>query len=123
MADELPSEVQRLIAEVIASMDHVEVLRRLSAGRETTATAESLAGETNIATALLARVLHDLQDAHLIGITDGQIRYSANARDDAAVQSLIHMYNTRPVTLVRAVYARLSPVRTFADAFRIRRDD
>jgi hypothetical protein len=32
------------------------------------------------------------------------------------------MYNARPVTLVRAVYARPSPVKTFAEAFRLRRD-
>jgi hypothetical protein len=124
MADkDLPSEVHRLIAEVISSMDHVEVLRRLQARPEEPMTLDAIAADTHLDRGLLVRVLHDLQSVHLISESDGVYRYVANTRDADGVRQLIEMYNTRPVTLVRAVYARLSPVKTFADAFRIRRED
>jgi hypothetical protein len=120
--NDLPTEVQRLITDAIASMDHVEVLRRLQPRGDTPMAVDALAHDTHIAMPLLARVLVELEAARLIAVSDGQVRYTASSRDDAAVLSLIDMYNTRPVTLVRAVYARLSPVKTFADAFRLRKD-
>lgn len=40
-----------------------------------------------------------------------------------AVEMLSAAYNQRPVTLVRLVYHRPSPAQTFADAFRLRKDE
>jgi DNA-binding transcriptional regulator YhcF (GntR family) len=124
MADrDLPPEVQRLIADVVASMDHVEVLRRIYASGETLLSVDDLAADAHIERGLLGRVLHDLQHARLISGANDKYRYTGNAQETNAVRQLIEMYNTRPVTLVRAVYARISPVKTFADAFRLRRED
>lgn len=38
-----------------------------------------------------------------------------------AVKALAVAYNTRPVTLVKAIYARPSAIQSFADAFRLRK--
>ena len=49
------------------------------------------------------------------GVTDAATR--------RAVDLLRVAYNERPVTLVRLVYSRPSVAQTFADAFRVKRED
>jgi transcription initiation factor IIE alpha subunit len=117
----LPPDVQRLINEVLESMDHVEVLFRL--GREGEVTFERLSKEVHVAPAQLQKALRDLEDAKLITSDGATYRVTQSARDREAVESFVTTYNTRPVTLIRAVYARPSPLRTFADAFRLRREE
>jgi hypothetical protein len=120
---ELPAEVARLITAVIASMEHVELLRLFAASPDAPFTLEMLAGALRADLHLIRGAVHDLVGAKLVSETDGQFVYAAGTRDRAAVAELIQSYNTRPVTLVRAIYARPKPVTAFADAFRIRRSD
>jgi DNA-binding IclR family transcriptional regulator len=117
----LPPEVQRLIAETLESMDHLEVLFHISQQPE--ATAELLAEKAHIEPARLARVLRDLEHSKLIADEQGVYCITHNSRDRLAVELLAEAYNARPVTLIRAVYARPTPLRSFADAFRLRRED
>lgn len=117
----LPTEVMRLINDSLPSVDHVEILFRIS--RQGEATADWLARDSHIETATLTRVLQDLQSAKLIVGDGGTYRVTQNPRDRAAVEEFATTYNARPVTLIRAVYARPSPLRSFADAFRLRRED
>ena len=50
----------------------------------------------------------------------GTYVYSAGAEDQPRVQALAAMYNQKPVTLVKLVYAQPpTAVQSFADAFRI----
>jgi hypothetical protein len=120
---ELPTEVGRLVTAVISSMEHVELLRLFAGAPETTFTLEMLAGALRADPHLIRAALHDLAGAKLVGEVDGGFVYAANPHDRNAVAELIQAYNTRPVTLVRAIYARPKPVKAFADAFRIRRND
>lgn len=56
---------------------------------------------------------------------DGRtLQYAARSVDDRRdVDALAQLYHQRPVTLVRLVYEQPStPLRSFADAFRVRRD-
>jgi hypothetical protein len=117
----LPPEVRRLIDQVLASMDHVEVLFRL--GRDGEATFQSLAKDVHVAPAQLGKALLDLEKAGLISSHGSTYRVTEDSRDRASVDAFVATYNTRPVTLIRAVYARPSPVRSFADAFRLRREE
>jgi hypothetical protein len=117
----LPSEVQRLIDDALASMDHVEVLFRVC--RYGPVTAEWLARDAHIERAVVDRVLRNLEHARLVIADGAAFSVTSNPRGRAAVEQFAEMYNSRPVTLIRAVYARPSAARSFADAFRIRRDD
>jgi hypothetical protein len=64
---------------------------------------------------------------------DGPDAYRYAPADDAArraVDALAEMYQTKPVTLIRAIYSRpatptkpATAVQSFADAFRLRRED
>ncbi|HEX4681189.1 MAG TPA: MarR family transcriptional regulator [Gemmatimonadaceae bacterium] len=117
----LPEEVRRLIDGALASMDHVEVLFRIA--RQGDATAGWLARDAHIEPSHVAKVLRDLEHAKLI-VSDGESYHlTQNPRDRAAVEEFAATYNSRPVTLIRAIYARPSPLRSFADAFRVRRED
>jgi hypothetical protein len=122
-ASELPAEVQRLIAAYVASMDHVEVLRALHARREAELTSDELGAFVHLDRAMLKRVMRDLEGAGVVRDTGRGYEYSATSREDLAIAELIAMYNTKPVTLVRAIYARPTPLRSFADAFRLREEE
>ena len=117
----LPAEVRRLINEHLESMDHVEVLFRIA--RRAEAAPDWLAHDAHIDRAQVASVLRDLANAKLIVAHDGLYRLTTNPRDRAAIEQFAETYNARPVTLIRAVYARPSPLRSFADAFRLRREE
>jgi hypothetical protein len=55
---------------------------------------------------------------------DERVRYLPTTEEiHSHVQTLARAYNERPVTLIRVIYAfRDSRIRSFADAFRIRKD-
>jgi hypothetical protein len=58
------------------------------------------------------------------GLLDEQLRYRPASTDlDALVRTLAQAYEQRPVTLIRLIYAlRDSRIRSFADAFKLRKD-
>jgi len=99
----LPPEVRRLIDESLESMDHVEVLFRVARHGQTTP--DWLARDAHIDQTRVTRVLRDLERANLVADDDGVFCVASGARDRAAVEQFADMYNTRPVTLIRAVYA------------------
>ncbi|HEY4219074.1 MAG TPA: helix-turn-helix domain-containing protein [Gemmatimonadaceae bacterium] len=121
MEDDLPVEVRRLIDDVLETMDHVEILFRI--GRTGEATAEWLAQDAHVEPAQVTRVVRDLERAKLIVSKDGTYRVTSNPDARAAVDAFTETYNARPVTLIRAIYSRPSPLRYFADSFRIRREE
>jgi hypothetical protein len=113
--------VKQLIEETLASMDHVEILFRISRTGE--ASAAWLAADAHVEPSQVEKVLRDLEHAKLIKNDEGTYRVTRSPRERAAVDEFAAAYNARPVTLIRAVYARPSPLRSFADAFRLRRED
>ena len=117
---ELAPEVQRLISETVSSMDHVEALFHLYQLAEVTK--PGLAGAAHLDVERLDSVLRDLDDGGLIAQTREFFRITDDPRNRAAVESFAEAYNTRPVTLIRAVRSRITPLSTFADAFRRRGD-
>ena len=117
----LPTEVRRLIEDALASMEHVEVLFRVSRERE--AGADRLARDAHIEPAHLTKILRDLERANLITGDGDAYRLTRNPRDRAIIHAFAAAYDTHPVIVIRAVYARSSPLRSFADAFRLRREE
>jgi hypothetical protein len=123
----LPASVRALIRGPVATMAHVEallLLRRMSPG---TASVAAVATEAQLASLPPARrCLDELVSAGFAEAAGRDEYRYAPAREDAraAVDALAKMYNEKPVTLVRAVYARpAGPVQAFADAFRLRADE
>jgi hypothetical protein len=117
--NDIPEEVVRLIDGVIASMDHVEVLLRLDESAETAVSPDDLTRGGSVDRRDVRRVLGDLETAGFVRrLPGGTFAYVASGEERRAVQALAQMYQTRPVTLIRAVYSRATPLRTFNDVFR-----
>lgn len=127
MADNaLPVEVRQLIARHLATMEQVDVLLLLARAGGQWRTAEEIRSELRLdEKGVTARTFDELRVAGLIEQDGGvpvRYRYApSDARDRAAVELLALAYNERPVTLVRAIYARPTPAQSFADAFRLRK--
>lgn len=72
------------------------------------------------------RCAQDLVNARLVthDVAANAYRYSPPNIDRPIVEELSALYHQRPVTLVKMVYAQPpSPVKSFADAFRLRDED
>jgi hypothetical protein len=128
MKEPVPPAVRDLIDRCLSSMEHVELLLWLAAESARTADRAVAAGVIHAPADVADRRLSDLRECGLIERTaedKNLYRYQPkSAALRAAVEELSTMYNQRPVTLVRAIYERpVSPVRSFADAFRFRGDE
>lgn len=74
----------------------------------------------------VARCAEDLIKARLVthDVAANAYRYTPPNSDRPTVEELSALYHQRPVTLVKMVYAQPpSPVKSFADAFRLRDDE
>lgn len=118
---QLPAEVEQLIQDFLATFSHVEALLLL-AGDGHARHAEAVAAEIHASTDTVSRVLDQLTAAGLLARGASGFVYAPRTEGlRAAVQALSVMFETKPVTLVRAVYGRPSAaVRTFSESFRLR---
>jgi hypothetical protein len=123
-------EIKKLIASQLPTMDHVEILVLLQKIAPAALTQADIVRESKRPLELVAKALSDLAAGGIVthagsGGTEDSYRYdpqSAHLR--AAADELVKEYDTRPVTLIRAIYDRPpDPVMSFAEAFRIRGGD
>lgn len=123
----LPAEVRALIRGPVASMAHVEALLLLRGRAPAAVSVTELAADAQMpAPAQTRRCLDDLVAAGLLERIEADRYRYAPRRDEErkAVDALAAMYNEKPVTLVRAVYARpAGPIQAFAEAFRLRSEE
>jgi hypothetical protein len=123
----LPADVRDLIAHHLPSMEHVEALLTLAAEGAPARTAPDVAAELRGNPASVAGKLEDLVASGLVArdgdAGEGTYRYAPNSATlRAATTGLAEMYRTKPVSLVKAIYARPpAAVQSFADAFRVRK--
>ena len=123
---EISETVRELIRRRVTSMDHVEVLMRLyEAGGEPLTSLELERG-ARLGPQTVGRCAAELVNARLVSHDPAgdSYRYAPPNVDRATVDELSSLYHQRPVTLVRLVYAQPpNPVKSFADAFRLRDDE
>ncbi|MEO8575967.1 MAG: hypothetical protein ABI556_04670 [Gemmatimonadales bacterium] len=125
----LGPEVRQIIAANLATMDHVEVLLLLYKSAPASRSRDAIARETQRPLELITRAVADLTSGGLVSQTAGPTgveSYKYDPRSESlrsAVEEVVDVYNTRPVTLIRAIYDRPpEPVISFAEAFRVRGD-
>ena len=122
--DQLPDRVRHLLLRNLPTVDHVTVLVALHDTGNQAHSAESMSRIARVSQLQAAIVLDQLKTAGFAAQSASGYTYELQRHDPLAVDELAHMYNTRPVTLIRAIYDRpTSPIRSFADAFRIRKAD
>ncbi len=122
----LPAEVLDLIANHLESVDQAELLLLLARDDERAWTVDEAAHELRQDAPDSLSLANKLAGSGLLDSSAGPrgvvFRYAP--RTPAlryAVESLKKAYDTRPVTLVKAIYDRPpSAVRSFAESFRLR---
>ena len=128
--DAIPDEVKAFIAAHIESVLQLEVLLLLHAQAPRQFTAAELAQELRIDAAWVSVQLASLADAGVLTAAAPapgaapQSRYEPRAADlDRAVAGLAREYAARRVTVIGLIFSKpVDKIRSFADAFRLRKD-
>ena len=124
---DFPEELRTFIREHIADVDAAELLLQLARAPEREYDVQSLLADlkpTAISEPTALRHLTAFEELGLVqSAGGGSYRYSPSSPQIAdAVRALMRVYNARPVTMVRMIYAlRDEKIRSFADAFRIKK--
>jgi hypothetical protein len=124
----LPEEVRRFVVDHIDSVEQLEILLLLHGQRERTWTAETVARELRIAPISAGERLEEFLRGGLLTRTDGppvEYRYApGSTKLEAAVDGLSRAYSERRVTVINFIFSKpVDKIRTFADAFRLRKED
>jgi hypothetical protein len=124
MADELPENVKRLIAERIESIPELEAVLLLREHPTRDWDAEEAGARLYVSRTIAAHLLAALAGRGLLLRTGETYRYlPSNDTLRADVDELAQCYSRQLVAVTQLVHARPGvSVRSFADAFRIRKD-
>lgn len=118
----LPPEVTALVATSLASFAHVEILVLLARNEGAEFSVTHVARELQIPADKADRVLAQLAASGVIKSSPAAYRYAPDSAVlKKSVEALHRMYETKPVTLINAVYARPpAAIQSFSDSFRVR---
>jgi hypothetical protein len=124
---DFPEELRSFIQEAIPSVDAAELLLVLAQHPEREYPVSELIDAmrpTAVSEPVVGRYLNRF---HTIGVVEAKennayVYRPASPDLDGLVRALTKVYNERPVTLVRMIYApRDEKIRSFADAFRLKK--
>jgi hypothetical protein len=120
-------EIRNFLVDYIDSVLELELLLLLRAEPARTWTAGALAKELKIDPAFAAQQLAHFHHRKLVARTeepDPAYRYAPHAAQlDATVASVAAAYATHRVTIIGLIFSKpTSNLKSFADAFRIRKD-
>lgn len=120
--------MRRLIADHIDSVEQLEILLLLYQHSERSWTAESVARELRVSPMSSGDRLKDMARAAILSKVQGsetEYRYAPESPQMAeAVAGLAAAYSERRVTVINLIFSKpVDKIRTFADAFRLRKDD
>jgi hypothetical protein len=122
---ELPQEVERFIAEHFDSIERLEILLLLRAQRSREFAPAEVTAELRLGPASAPDQLSALVARGLVA-ADGEparYRYAPDSSEkDRVTSDLARCYADRRVTVITQIFSpRSDPVRSFADAFKLRR--
>ena len=127
--ESFPDDVIRFLYDNVESIDQLEILRVLGENLEREWNALALAEEVQAKHHDVRAHLARMQARGLLTIATREAgiccRYGVSTPElDHMVTRLLQLYKERPVTMIKLVYERAKdPLRAFADAFRIRKEE
>lgn len=126
MLDDFPGNLKEFIARHIESVAQMEALITLRHDRERRWTSEEVASQLYITKDMCESMLSGLErDGFLVRETNANVTYRYQPSDDSVdetIAQLADIYHERSVAVVTQIYSRpIDKVKTFADAFRLRR--
>ena len=122
----IPDDVRRLIVQHIHSVEQLEVLLVFAAAPGRDFGSDDVARElVTSADSVAARIADLAQRGFLRPAGGGRFRYDDGDRQRvAAVSALAETYARRRVSVISLIFSKPSEnIVTFADAFRLRKDD
>jgi hypothetical protein len=126
MSDEFPAELRQFIANHVESIAQLEALLILRQETAHAWRAEPLAQRLYITPEMSEGILADLaRRGFAVRSDEGEYQYAAgNADQDRLVNDLATHYRSRRVAVITEIYSKpVNKVQTFADAFRLRREE
>ena len=125
--DPLPTEVRQFIAQQIESVAQLEALLLLRRDPQKGWSSDELSRQLYLSDNMCQSMLDDLERRRYVARdADGKtFRYAAaNPQNDALLGLLAGLYAERRVAVISEIYSNpLTKVKTFADAFRLRKDE
>ena len=123
----IPPRLQGFIADHVDSVMQLEVLLLLAEQPGKVWTSRELAQQLRIDEAWVDAQVRAMGAGGLVAVTEGpppQFRYEPRAADlGQAVGELARAYADRRVTVIGLIFSKpVDKIRSFADAFRIRKD-
>lgn len=121
---ELPDEVERFIAEHVDTLEQLEILLLLRAQRSREFTADAVTAELRLGPATAPERLAALAARGFLSCqgVPPLYRYAPNPATDQVIGALASVYAERRVAVITRIFSpRTDSVRSFADAFKLRR--
>ncbi len=126
MNHDFPSDIKQFIADYIDTIAQLELLLLLRSEPAKAWTAEEAGSALYAASDVIALQMADLQSKRLLeagGKENTFVYRPANGELARLVDGLANLYKDRRVAVVTAVYTKpVDKIRSFADAFRLRKD-
>ena len=124
MPQRIPGDASDLIVKHIHSVAQLETLLFLRGRPDVLATAEVVAREQKIGGDMAADLLADLAGRGFLEETTDGFRYKPSSSLAKGVDAVASAYGTYRVAIINLIFSKPSEgVQSFADAFRVRRDD
>jgi hypothetical protein len=127
VSNDFPHELKQFLALHIESLAQLETLLVLERDPQRQWTTDELARELYITAEMCRGICADLVNRRLVASGDSPDRYRYAPADpsvDMLVGELAQLYRERRVAVITAIYSGpVNKVQTFADAFRLRREE
>ena len=125
MTDQVPPQAARFLGEQVESVRQLEVLLLLRSEPGRSFEPREVSETLSSSPAWAAQMLEDLRDKRLVAATGDAYRYApADAALASTVDTVADLYARRKTTVVSLIFGGPGddPIRSLADAFRIRRE-
>lgn len=125
MAEDLSQDVTRFIAEHVESLAQLEVLLYLRENAQRPVHPGEIANRLGFVSEMASAILADLTRHRLVATADARFRYEpASEEIGQLIDRLAEAYRDRRLAITNEIYSRpLEKVKTFADAFRLRKEE
>jgi len=125
MNQDFPVELKHFIAQHVESLAQLEALLQMRQEPQRSWKSAELSQQLRIAPDMCEGILVDLQRRGFVENADDGYRYRPQSADaDRLLANLADVYQQRRVAVITEIYSKpVHKVQTFADAFRLRRED
>jgi hypothetical protein len=122
----IPSEVERFVSENVETAEQLDALVLLCSNPERAWTADALSQALFSVPQSAARTLERLEERRFAAqdaAAPGSYRYAAAGEDARRIAEVAAAYRANRAAVIKLLFQRrVDPVRSLADAFRLRKD-